>query len=185
MRSLLICIILLLPACSANTSFFTRKTSLEVRSMGLHKVLLNVDCSTIVCTPGFANEGDIWMTDIPLDQLIAGNVTNGQIIHLQVLWTPVAGKTPLASSSTNLTIKQIIIVDGEIGIYGGGGYCWSSGHPNKGMQLAIEGATIALQERSSGFNDLLTPATMTGYVTSKPDAIVARQIATAAARITP
>ena len=148
--------------------------------MGLDRVVLQPHCTTIVCTNGFANEGDVWMTDIPLDQLVEGNFLNGQIIHLQVLWTPVAGKTPLASTSTNLSIEHIIIADGRVGIYGGGGYCWMSGNPEKGMQLYIEDATIAIQEQSNGFLDLLTPATMNGRVRSVPDQTTARQIATAA-----
>ena len=40
--------------------------------------------------------------------------------------------------------------------------------------------TIAIQEQSNGFLDLLTPATMNGRVRSVPDQTTARQIATAA-----
>ena len=153
--------------------------------MGSNSYTLLADCTTIVCTAGFANEGEIWMTDIPIDELAKGNSPNGQIVHLQVLWNPVAGKTPLASTSTNLVIRHIIIADGEVGVYGGGGYCWSKGSPSEGMKLDIEEATIAIQDRSPGFSDLLTPATMTGDLTSRPDDVTARQIATAARRIAP
>ncbi len=148
--------------------------------MGLNRIVLLADCDTIVCTEGFANEGDIWMTDIPMDQIQNGNILNGQIIHLQVLWTPVAGKTPLASTSTNLAIEHIIISNGNVGIYGGGGYCWKYGNPEDGMHLLIEDATIAIHEQSADFADLLTPATMNGSVRSIPDTTLAKQIAAAA-----
>ena len=173
-----------LTACS-NGGGFAQHSSVTVQSMGRNNSTLVADCSTIVCDTGFANEGEIWMTDIPIEELAKGNIPDGQIIQLQVLWIPVAGKTPLASTSTNLVIKHIIISDGEVGVYGGGGYCWPTGSPNKGMKLKIEQATIALQSQSSGFFDLLTPATMSGAVTSRSDKVAAHQIATAARRIIP
>ena len=179
-RNPFLLLFLLISACSSGSGVTTHSSSLEVHSMRLNRVILKADCSTIVCTKGFANEGDIWMTDIPLEQLQSGEFKNGQIIHLQVLWTPVAGKTPLASTSTNLSIEHIIISDGQVGIYGGGGYCWMTGSSEDGMQLNIENATIAIQDSSDGFADLLTPATMNGKVRSVPNQTVARQIATAA-----
>lgn len=185
MHRILFTLVLLLAGCASGGGF-AQKSTVQVQSRGMNSVILLANCSTIVCTSGFANEGEIWMTDIPIDELTQGNSPDGQIIHLQLLWTPVAGKTPLASTSTNLAIKHIIIADGEVGVYGGGGYCWPKGSPSSGMRLDIEEATIALQNRSSSrFIDLLTPATMTGELTSRPDAITARQIATAARRIAP
>ncbi|MAI66746.1 MAG: hypothetical protein CMJ26_02575 [Phycisphaerae bacterium] len=172
---------LLLSACSVGSS--TQNTSLEVHSMGLDRAILYADCSTIVCTEGFANEGDIWMTDIPMEQIVSGDFINGQIIHFQVLWTPVSGKTPLASTSTNVTIKHIIISDGVVGVYGGGGYCWKYGNPKDGMQLNIEEATVAIEEQRAQFDDLLSPATMVGRVSSVPNKTIAKQIANAADRI--
>ncbi len=184
MHRFLFTILVFLPACT-NGGGIAQHSSVTVQSMGRNNSTLYADCSTIVCDAGFANEGEIWMTDIPIEELAKGNVPNGQIIQLQVLWAPVAGKTPLASTSTNLVIKQIIISDGEVGVYGGGGYCWPTGSPNRGLKLDIEQATIAIQQQSPGFFDLLTPATMTGAVTSRPDKVIAHQIATAARRIAP
>lgn len=184
MHKILLTLLLFLPACTSGGGF-AQHSSVQIQSMGRNSNTLYADCSTIVCTTGFANEGEIWMTDIPIEELAQGNSPDGQIIQLQVLWIPMAGKTPLASTSTNLAIKHIIIADGEVGVYGGGGYCWSKGSPSEGMRLDIEEATIAIQHQSSGFFDLLTPATMTGDLRSRPDDVTARQIATAARRITP
>lgn len=183
MHKLLILLAMGISGCSSGITSNSSST-LEVRSLGLDQKVLRTDCSTIVCTDGFANEGDIWMTDIPVDQLRTGSVSMGQIIHLQILWTPTAGKTPLASTSTNLAIEHIIIVDGEIGIYGGGGYCWPEGTPETGLEIIVEEATIALQHHSAQFADLLTPATMEGRVRSQPDPNTARLIAAAAKQLT-
>jgi len=178
-RNLFLPIFLSMQACTSVGTISNHSSSLEVYSMGLDRVVLQPNCTTIVCTNGFANEGEIWMTDIPLDQLSEGTFSDGQILHLQVLWTPVAGKTPLTATSTNLSIEHVIIAEGTVGIYGGGGFCWLSGNPEKGMHVYVEDATIAIQEQSSGFLDLLTPATMNGRVRSVPDSTTARQIATA------
>ena len=174
--------LLLLTACSPGGSS-TQNSSLEVHSMGLDRVILYANCTTIVCTDGFANDGDIWMTDIPMEKVISGDFSNGQIIHFQILWTPVAGKTPLASTSTNMTIKHLIISDGVVGVYGGGGFCWKSGTPAKGMVLHIEDATIALQSESNNFTDLLSPATMVGSISSVSNTQIANKISNAAYRI--
>jgi len=182
MRNLLFLSLLLLQACSAGVRF-SQQSSLEVHSMGLDRVTLYADCTTIVCTDGFANEGDIWMTDIPMEQIISGDFDSGQIIHLQVLWTPVAGKTPLASTSTNVTIKHIIVSDGVVGVYGGGGYCWKYGNPNDGMLLTVEDANVSIQTQSGTFADLLSPASMAGTISSVPNKQIAKQIANAAYRI--
>ena len=180
MRSLLALLFFIISGCSTAGGLLSNRP-LEVHSMGLERVILKPDCSTIVCTNGFANEGDIWMTDIPLELLESGEFQDGLILHFQVLWTPLAGKTPLASTSTNLSIKLFIVSDGEVGIYGGGGYCWLSGNPEDGMTLYIEDATIAIQTQGDRFADLLTPATMLGKVHSIADPMTAHQIANAAA----
>ena len=184
MRNLFLVPFLLLTACSSG-GFFSSTSALEVHSMGLDRAVLRADCSTIVCTQGFANEGDIWMTDIPMDDLVSGDFDTGQIIHLQLLWTPVAGKTPLESTSTNLAIKQYIISNGAVGVYGGGGFCWPTGAPEKGISLYIEEANLSLQNSNGNFNDLLSPASITGRVQSTPNNTIARQIANAASLVSP
>ena len=181
---LLLLSIFLLPSCSTG-GLFADNSSLEIHSMGLDRKVLRANCTTIVCTEGFANEGDIWMTDIPMDQIISGDFQTGQIIHLQLLWKPVAGKTPLVSTSTNLTIKYYIISNGAVGIYGGGGFCWPSGDLDNGLSLFIEDANLSIESTNANFIDLLSPASMSGRVTSVPESITARQIKNAAALFTP
>ena len=180
-HNLFLTLFICVSGCSSAGFLFNAGSTIEVHSMGLERVVLIANCSTIVCTEGFANEGDVWMTDIPIDQLNSGDFTDGQIVHLKVLWTPAAGKTPLTSTSTNLAIEYIIISNGNIGVYGGGGFCWKSGTPETGLVLKIEDATLAIQYKSDGFSDLLTPATMSGRVQSVSDQKTARQIENATA----
>ena len=184
MRNLFLLSFLLVSACSSS-GLFSSTSALEVHSMGLDRAVLRANCTTIVCTEGFANEGDIWMTDIPMEDLVSGEFETGQIIHLQLLWIPVAGKTPLESTSTNLAIKQYIISNGEVGVYGGGGFCWPSGTTEKGISLYIEEANLSLENSNGGFDDLLSPASMTGRVRSTPNKTIARQITNAALLVAP
>ena len=171
-----------LPACQQFNLVAGKTSSLQLKSIGKNELVLPIDCATVVCTEGFANEGDVWITDIPMDDLQSGNIENGQIIRIQLLWFPKAGKTPLAETSTNFVVEHIIIAEGEVGIYGGGGYCWPKGSAQEGLTLKIEDATIAMQQNTQHFADLLTPATLNGTVIGKADKKTARVISAAAQR---
>ena len=177
-RNFFLACALFLTSCSTGSSFFGHN-SLEVRSMGLERVVLQPNYTTVVCAEGFANEGDVWMTDIPMETLNAGEALNGQIAHVQVLWKPVAGKTPLSYSATNVAIEYIILTDGVVGTYSGGGFAWVTGTPETGINLTVEDATVSLEVQNPGFDDLLSPATIVGKVRSAPEQTVANQIATA------
>jgi hypothetical protein len=79
-----------------------------------------------------------------------------------------------------------IISDGVVGIYEGGGFCWPSGDLDNGLSLFIEDANLSINKsRNANFIDLLSPASMSGRVTSVPDRTTARQIKNAAALFTP
>ena len=178
-----VCFVVLLAGCSQIANNTDPMTSLKVESYGIDQVIFPIDCSTVVCSEGFANEGFIWMTDLSDEALRGCTISNGQIVKLQLLWLPEAGKTPLAETSTNFVIEHIIVSDDEVGIYGGGGFCWPQGNASTGLTLDIEDATVAIQEQSDRFIDLLTPATVTGIVRSKPDINKSRLIEAAAQRI--
>jgi hypothetical protein len=173
----------LLFGCSGS-NFLGQAQTLQVHSLGPQKLLLDCSCQITACMPTTATEGEIWATDIPLDLLKSGNFESGQIIRFQVLWLPSPGKTPLASTSTNISIKQIIISGDEVGIYIGAGYGWPSGSPEDGLSITMEDATIQLQSSTPRFKDLLTPATMIGFIHAEANTPLARQIAAFANRYT-
>ncbi len=177
------CFTLFLVSCSHIARTNSPLSSLTLESYGIDQVIYPIECSTVVCTTGFANEGYVWMTDLSEEALRSGNITNGQIVQLQLLWIPEAGKTPLAETSTNFVVEHIIVSDGVVGIYGGGGFCWPSGNAETGMTLDIEDATVAIQEEDERFVDLLTPATLVGTVYSTPNVNKSRLIAAAAERL--
>ena len=177
------CLMVSLWGCAHVAQNTNSACSLIVESYSIDQVVFPIDCHTVVCTDGFANEGFVWITDLSEDALRSGEFNHGQIVQIQLLWIPEAGKTPLSETSTNFVFEHIIISNGEIGVYGGGGYCWPSGNAQTGITLDVEDATIALQEKSERFVDLLSPSTISGVVRSQPNAHIARLIEAAAQRI--
>ena len=119
--------------------------------------------STGVCMQDPLVESSIWMTDLSLDALASGKVQDGIILHVELLFRPRPGYTPLDSTATNLAIRYIVLSRGEVGIYEGGGYGYPVGSLDAGsMSLNIQNASLSLGARTAGFIDLLTPAVLSG-----------------------
>ena len=121
LRNSILLIVSALLTCCTSGNFLGQSRPLQVHSLGPEQNLLDCNCPIAASIPSASSEGELWLTNIPLDLLESGNFESGQIIRLQVLWIPTPGKTPLASTSTNVTIKQIIIAGDEVGVYVGAG----------------------------------------------------------------
>ena len=81
------------------------------------------------------------------------------------------------SSATNVSIRHIIIADGEVGVYGGAGFAMPRGEPGKKkLPIALKDGTVRLLESTDGFNDLLSPAKITGDFTAYLQPETARMI---------
>jgi len=138
-------------------------TGMRVTSISMDPVHLSTTYSTAVCADDPDVEGSIWMTDIPLKDLAAGTVANGQILHIELLWVPRPGYTPIDFEATNLSVRFIVISEGEIGVYEGGGFGYPLGVPADGsMVLNLDGVTMQLASSTEGFVDLLSPAQLDG-----------------------
>ena len=124
-----------------------------------------------------------YASDIPLDQLAAGGKLNGQVVNVQVIWEPKPGMTPLEPTTTDATIRLVVFAEGEVGVYGGGGFAWLRGKPEDGdMGLLITGSNLSLLARTKGFVDLLSPAEMLGTVQGRLDEARAGAIRRAASQ---
>jgi len=105
----------------------------------------------------------LFLSDIAPEQLVSGEPLTGQIAHIQVMWLPRPGWTPARKGCTNVVIRLLVLSEGEVGLYGGGGFGWpwdEPGDPTLGMQ--IYASSLSLLEKTEGFVDLLSPAQMTG-----------------------
>jgi hypothetical protein len=111
------------------------------------------------------SESSLVAGDVPLEELLAGEVRNGQFLHAQLLWIPKPGMTPVDPTATNVVLRYVIVVDGAVGVYGGGGFAWPRGTPGEGpVTLALRGSSLSLLAATEGFVDPLTPAEMTGTI---------------------
>lgn len=121
--------------------------------------------------------------DIPLDDMAKGLKVSGQMVNIQMLWEPRPGMTPIEPTTTNISIRLVVFAEGEVGLYGGGGFAWPRGKPEDGsMGLLITGSNLSLIARTKGFVDLLSPAQMLGTVTATMDEAQANTIRRAASQ---
>ena len=123
-------------------------------------------------------------SDIPYEDLARGTARNGRFLHIEVLWRPRPGRTPIEASSTNLTIRFVVVSEGEVGVYAGGGFGWIDGGTDMDEELGIEitGSSLSLIDKTPGFVDLLSPAEMTGTLGARKNADNARATRRAASQ---
>lgn len=123
-------------------------------------------------------------SDIPYEDLARGTARNGRFLHVEVLWRPRPGRTPIEASSTNLTLRFVVVSEGEVGVYAGGGFGWIDGGTDADEELGIEitGSSLSLIDKTPGFVDLLSPAEMTGTLGARKNAENARATRRAASR---
>lgn len=124
-----------------------------------------------------------YSSDISPEQLAAGGKLSGQVVNIQLLWEPKPGLTPLEPTTTNISIRLVVFAEGEVGVYGGGGFAWPRGKPDDGtMGLLLTGSNLSLVARTKGFVDLLSPAEMLGTVTATMDEAKSRGLRRAASQ---
>ena len=150
---------------------------LRAESFGGERVILGSTYITVVYEHDPKADTSFFLSDVPMEDLLAGTVTQGQIMHVELLWEPKAGATPVDASATNAAIHHVIISDGEIGVYGGAGFAMPHGDPGDDrMRMTLRDATVRLLESTDGFRDLLTPGKIMGDFTARLDPASARKI---------
>ncbi len=137
--------------------------TISVRGLGESPV-------TLECTypdGAFAVEAaqvTVAFSTIPYEALADGTARDGTFLHVEVLWRPKAGATAIVPDATNLSIRYVVVSQGEVGVYGGGGFAWVTGGTDEDETIVLEitGSTIGLLDRTPGFVDLLSPAAVLG-----------------------
>lgn len=131
-----------------------------------------------------ATETSIFLADVPLERILSGEVTEGVIVHLDLLWNPKAGETPMDASATNVSVRYVVMSGGEVGVYGGAGFGRPHGKPDdEKLTLVLKDSSLTLLDATEGFVDLLSPARLTGSLTAALNERSARQIEFAASQM--
>jgi len=152
----------------------------QMRSQSLRTdaVVLPADYRVAVFTNDKIAGTSILLSDVPIEQVVSGEVRNAQIMHIELLWLPKAGETPMDQAATNTSIRHIVISNGQVGIYGGAGFARPSENPaeHDSVSFTLRDASLALQESTAGFVDLLSPSKLTGTFSARRDDKQARQL---------
>ncbi len=129
-------------------------------AVGASTLSLPLEFDSVVYSLNDASES-YWMSDVSLDEIAAGKVENGVLAHVQLLWRPYPGKTPTGASALNLAVRVLVISNGEMGLYSGGGFGDPSGDVGSDLvELVVMGSSVTLVAKSAGFVDLLSPGAL-------------------------
>ncbi len=132
--------------------------------------MLEMKIETAICTSDPFVHSSLWLTDLSAEQIESGHMDHGQILHIEMLFPPRPGETPIDPDATNLSIRYILISDGEVGIYEGGGFGYPIGsHTDESMSLRVKPSGMVLAESTKGFVDLLSPGTIAAVFTGACD----------------
>lgn len=186
----------LVSGCSAlpGVGGFDSSGAMSLRSLVADRVDLPLSWDTACFAPAARTPDGLnlpstsfYFSDIPLPELMSGEVRTGQLIHIDLLWRPKPGQTPMDSSATNAALMVILVTDGRVGVYGGAGFATISGSPaavadGATIALKIHDSTLRLVSATDGFADLLSPAILTGSATATRDEQTARQYYMAASQ---
>lgn len=108
------------------------------------------------------NTADFFLSDLPADAFADGadlSRFSGSLVQVHMFLAPQAGSTPIEFSATTATVRQLIISEGQMGLYSGGGFLLPSGTAgNSTFGGKIHSASMRLTARTPGFVDKLGPA---------------------------
>jgi len=112
----------------------------------------------------------LYLSSISPEELASGAPLTGQVAHIQMMWLPRPGWTPARKGCTNVVIRLLVLSEGEVGLYGGGGFAWPWDEPgDRTFGMQVMASSLSLLEKTDGFVDLLSPAQMTGIADAPLD----------------
>lgn len=155
--------------------------AIQIQSLSDNPVLLSTNFQTACFTHDPKSDTSFWLSDVPVEALLEGRITEAQIMHIELLWFPRPGSTPIDSSATNASIRYIIITNGEVGVYIGAGFVLPHGKLSKAkLTVSIRDASLTLGDSTDGLIDLLSPARLSGRftATNNPELVRQFQLAT-------
>ncbi len=152
--------------------------NIEVVGLGDEPARLAGDLKTAIYRSRDANTATFVFSDLTLDDLKNGRFADGRVICVDMAWRPKAGSTPVDRTATNCTVRQVILTGNATGVYDGAGFLAPADKAgSNSFGGSISGAVLRLIESSSGFDDLLGPAELSGSFTARRDDAAVDQIA--------
>lgn len=153
-------------ACLAGCSSIGGGGSPRAASTSPEGGSLSLDLPTRCFTARDGNWADFYLTDLPAEVFHAGadaSTMRGTIFHLHMFLNPKAGRTPLSPSASTCIVRVLVIADGQIGVYGGGGFMSRGGGVDEASLTArLRAGTLELTRATPGFADALGQAVVSG-----------------------
>lgn len=166
-------ILFLLTGCTIGGS--TRLESIDSRGK------VEPALRTVVYAPEGDSGAQIYLTDLPREYLARGtdlSGVSGHLVHINMFILPKPGRTPIDAQASNAAIRWILIADGEVGIYSGGGFVLPAGKPGGNtFRARVRRATLKLESSSDFFNDALGPTRMFASFRAPKDEAYTRLVA--------
>ena len=123
-----------------------------------------------------AAQSSFILSDVDFAQLESGVPAYGYVLHVNLLWIPKAGRTAVDPTATNTSIRLVVLAGNELGVYGGGGFAWPDGELGEPeFSLELVGSNMSLIACTPGFQDLMSPASLTGTLTATLDDAATRR----------
>jgi hypothetical protein len=127
------------------------------------------------------NTAEVYLTDLAAESLDPGSDlsrVSGRIVQLRLFLSPKAGKTPIEETACSTAVRHIVLANGAIGVYAGGGFLLPDERPG-GRELSgrVSDATLRLAAQSGGFADKLGPAVLSGSFSAPRNEALARKLA--------
>jgi hypothetical protein len=127
------------------------------------------------------NTAEVYLTDVEPGSLDPGTDLgriSGRIVQIRMFLSPKAGSTPIEPTACSIAIRHIVLANGAIGVYAGGGFLLPDENPG-GSEFSgrISDATLKLVGQAGGFTDKLGPAVLSGTFAAHRNEALARKLA--------
>jgi hypothetical protein len=138
------------------------------------------DLSTRVFAPSSAGIADFYLTDLPSETLAGGGDltdVSATIVHVHLFAVPKAGRTPISNGATNAVVRVYMLSQGQVGMYGGGGFFRESGEAaSQKFGATTSGATLSLTRATRAFDDAIGPNRLSGHFSARRDEETCRAV---------
>ncbi len=148
--------------------------ALRMTSRGEERARFACDLPVRVYEQTSTLSADFFLTDLPREVWAGGgdaSGVSGTIVHVHMFIVPRPGKTPISTGACTAAVRVLVLSEGELGVYGGGGFFAQTGdlgRPTFGG--SIREATLRLIRATPGFEDRLGPSFLSGSIGAKRDA---------------
>ena len=119
--------LLALPGCMSSQP--SGNLTVSSRAQNPVKLALDLQYGAFAIQPA---QHSFFLSSVPLEELLNDELENAIVLHAQLLWQPKPGATPVDPTATNVTLRLLLVTEGEVGLYGGAGFAWPSGDLEKG-----------------------------------------------------